>query len=268
MARFAKDPILARLPIAAYTCPLRFKVRTQSFSHLHCLTLRPKWHRDRSLATRRCWGRQQRLGSLHVRRYIVDPLSVSLDTLRAGHLLAAATVHFATHRSAKKRSTTIAPNFSFCKALETLLPHANVVCHFLQHTGLHCSRSEWHHDRSLAPTGIAIAHSVWHRDRSLRLGVTVASISLAVFDFRRLHGSNPHDFSSVKLHLGMVEEFLVKQQSEILKHFGRRPSLFGLRRRSKWENDWVRTLKCNGQVYAAIGRRAKIGSFAKRATAN
>ena len=31
--------------------------------------------------------RQQRLGSLHVRRYITDPLSVSLDTLRTGHLL-------------------------------------------------------------------------------------------------------------------------------------------------------------------------------------
>ena len=36
----------------------------------------------------------------------------------------------------------------------------------------------------------------------------------------------------------------------------------------KWENDWWRTLKRNGQVYTAIGRRAKIGSFAKRATAN
>ena len=39
-------------------------------------------------------------------------------------------------------------------------------------------------------------------------------------------------------------------------------------RQCKWENDWWRTLKRNGQVYAAIGRRAKIGSFAKRATAN
>ena len=27
VARFAKDPVLARLPIDAYTCPLRFKVR-------------------------------------------------------------------------------------------------------------------------------------------------------------------------------------------------------------------------------------------------
>ena len=39
-------------------------------------------------------------------------------------------------------------------------------------------------------------------------------------------------------------------------------------RQCKWENDWGRTLKRNGQVYTAIGRRAKIGSFAKRATAN
>ena len=40
VARFANDPILASLPIAVYTCPLRFQVRPQSFSHLHCLTLR------------------------------------------------------------------------------------------------------------------------------------------------------------------------------------------------------------------------------------
>ena len=39
-------------------------------------------------------------------------------------------------------------------------------------------------------------------------------------------------------------------------------------RQCKWENDWGRTLKRNGQVYTAIGRRAIIGSFAKRATAN
>ena len=112
-------------------------------------------------------------------------------------------------------------------------------------------------------SSVAIARCNWHRDRSLR----VASRSLAVFDFRQLHGSNPHDFSPVKLHLGKGEEFSVKQQSELQKNFGRRPSLFGLRRRSKWENDWGRTLKRNGR-YVAIGRRAKIGSFAKRATAN
>ena len=38
-------------PSADSACPLRFKVRPQSFSHLHCLTLRSKWHCDRSLAT-------------------------------------------------------------------------------------------------------------------------------------------------------------------------------------------------------------------------
>ena len=120
-----------------------------SFSHSHCLTLQSEWHRDRSLATWRWWGRQQRLESLHVRRYIVVPLSVYLDTLRARNLLAATTVHFTTHRSAKKRSTTLAPNFSVCKAVETLLPHANVVCHFLRHRGF----------TALAPSGITIARS-------------------------------------------------------------------------------------------------------------
>ena len=34
VACFAKDPILARLPIAAYACLLRVKVRPQSFSQL------------------------------------------------------------------------------------------------------------------------------------------------------------------------------------------------------------------------------------------
>ena len=88
------------------------------------------------------------------------------------------------------------------------------------HTGLHCSRSEWHHDRSFE----------WRRDRSLQVvsltpcGIAiarsdswVASQSLAVFDFRRLHCSNPHGFSSLKLHLSMGEEFSVKQQSQLQK---------------------------------------------------
>ena len=85
----------------------------------------------------------------------------------------------------------------------------------------------------LAPSGIAMAHSVWHRDDLLR----VASQSLAVLDFRRLHGSNPHDCSSLKLHFGKGEDFSVKQQSELQK---KKPLLFCLRRRSKWENNWGR----------------------------
>ena len=86
-------------------------------------------------------------------------------------------------------------------------------------------------------SGISIARSKWHRNRSLQ----VASQSLAVLDFRRLHGSNPHEFSSLKLHLGMGEDFdfSVKQQSELQNKFGRRPSLFRLRRQSIWENDWA-----------------------------
>ena len=104
-----------------------------------------------------------------------------------------------------------------CKASERLLTPANVVCHFLRHTDLHCSRSDW------------------HRDRSLR----VASQSLAMVDFRRLHGSNPHDFSSLKLHLGMGEDFSANQLSKLQKNFWRRPSLFRLGRQSKWENDWA-----------------------------
>ena len=61
--------------------------------------------------------------------------------------------------------------------------------------------------RSLTPSGIAIARSKWHCDRSLR----VALQSLAVLDFRRLHGS---------IHLGMGEDFSVKQQSELQKNLG------------------------------------------------
>ena len=81
MERFANDPKLAnlaenRVHVALATGPV-----SQSFSHLHCLTLRFEWHHDRSLATPRCGGRQQRLGSLHVWRYIVDPLSVFLNYL-------------------------------------------------------------------------------------------------------------------------------------------------------------------------------------------
>ena len=117
---------------------------------------------------------------------------------------------------------------------------------------------------ALAPSGITSFE--WHRDRSLRvasqsLAPREASQSLAVPNFRRLHGSNLHDFSSPKLHLGMGEDFSVKQQSELQKSFGRRPSLFCLRRRSKWENDWGRTLKRNGQVYAArqTGRKRVFG---------
>ena len=176
------------------------------------------------------------------------------------------------HRSAKKCSTTIAPNFSFARPWRSCFltlslsatSSATQVHTALAPSGITIARSS---GVAIARSkGIGIAHSVWHRDRSLRLGVALQS--LAVFDFRRLHGSNPHDFSSPKLHLGMGEEFPVKQQSELSKNFGRRLSPFGLRRRSKWENDWGRTLKRNGQVYAAIGRRAKFGSFAKRATAN
>ena len=70
---------------------------------------------------------------------------------------------FASGTSCQQRQATSrltrAPNFSFCKALKTLLPHANVVYHFLRHTGLHCSRSKWHRDRSFE----------WHRDRSLQV---------------------------------------------------------------------------------------------------
>ena len=155
---------------------------------------------------------------------------VSLDTIRAGHLLAVAKVHFAAHRSAKNRSTTVAPNFSFRARswFSSFLP-ANIVCHFLHHTGLHCSRSDWHRDRSfewrsLAPRGITIARSEWHRVRSLR----VASQSLAVVNFRRLHGSNPHDFSSLKLHLGMGEDFSAKQQSKLQKTLGADNLFFAL----------------------------------------
>ena len=107
---------------------------------------------------------QQRLRSLHVRWYIVDPLSVSLDTLRAG----------TWQQRQATAQPTIAPSFSFCKVLEMLLPHADVIYHFLHNTDLHCSPKwnrdcsfEWHCHRSFG--GIAIDRSEraeWPRDRS------------------------------------------------------------------------------------------------------
>ena len=227
----------------------------------------------RSLTCNKRWsGRQQRLGCLHVRWCIVDPLSVSLDTIRAWHLLAATTVHlvhFATHRSAKNRSTTIAPNFSFRakpwrRSFLTLTlsetSSATQVYTALALTGIAITHSSGDRSlqvasRSLAPSGITITRSEWHHDRSLR----VASQSLAVLDFRQLQGSNSQDFNSLKIHLGMEEDFSAKQQSELQNNFGRRPSLFRLRRQSKWENDWGRTLKCNRHVFAANGREANSG---------
>ena len=237
----------SRVNVALGTGPL-----SQSFSHLHCLTLRSEWHGDRSLATRRCWGRhvQQRLGSLHVRRYIFDPLSVSLDTLRARHLLAAGTVHVATHRSAKKRSTTIAPNFPFarpwrrCFLALTLSATSSTtqVYTALAPSGITITRS----------SGVAIARSKSHRDRSLRvdrdrsLRLGVASQSLAVLDFRRLHGSNPHDFSSLKLHLGMGEDFSVKHQSELQKKlWAADHRFFAFDAEVNGRMTWGRTLKRN-----------------------
>ena len=82
----------------------------------------------------------------------------------------------ATHRSAKKRSTTIciAPNFPFCKPWRRC---------FLTLT-LSATSSATQVYTALAPSGITIARSS---------GVAIAcskwqSLSLAVFDFRRLRG--------------------------------------------------------------------------------
>ena len=124
---------------------------------------------------------------------------------------------------------------------------------------------------AVAPGGIAIARSKWHCNCSLRVALRlllrVASQSRAVLDFRRLHGSNPHDFSSLKRHLGMGEDFSAKQQSKLQNILGADHRYFAFDAEVNGENDWGLTFR-NGHVYAAIGTWAKIESFAKHAMAN
>ena len=181
-----------------------------------------EWHRDRSFATRRCWGTHvQELGHFYhvcVRWYIVGRCSLGLSCilllnkmLRGGVLPSPGSSDSALRDPSfrKYRSTTIAPH---CLILETLLPHA---------LRLSATSSSTQVYTALAPSGIAIARSSGiciatacskrHHDRSLR----VASQSLAVLDFRRPHGSHHESarFTSLKLQLGMGVDFSAKQQS-------------------------------------------------------
>ena len=83
--------------------------------------------------------------------------------------------------------------------------------------------------RSLTPSGIAIA-----RRAPLQTTAWLKSARFKLPEVPSWHGS------------GLLSETAIWAT----KNFERRPSLFRLRRRSKWENEWGQTTR-NGQVYAA-----------------
>ena len=261
MARFAKDPTLARLPIAAYTCPLRFKVRPQSFSHL----------------LRR---RRPKSDGLRPKIFLVAQLAVSLRILfQAKKLQEAKIVRIWAMQSSEVEHGERLRCHSEVGASDrdATTGSERSRCHSNERSWCHSEREQckpvW---RRKWLTTLAWGSSVSRALKKQKLG---AMVVLRFFPERwvakwtvaaarrcpaqRVFRETERGSTMYRRTWRLPSRCCLPQHRRVASerswcHSDPRV------RQSKWENDWGRTLKRNGQVYTAIDRRAKVGSFAKR----